>query len=1185
MAKRRRRSGGSKASPKANPKRNKNNTPSPRVVIQNQNQNQSTIGDMMSVHSARSEIRSNRTATNVSDVNGFGGPLDELPEEEEEAKVKLPPLMVKSVPLATLQRELIRIGIQAEFKLCGIGIKVMLHTKSEYVKAKNYLDRAGAEYFSHDLATEKPFKAVVRGLPLMSGNDIASELAERYKLQPVAVFPMTRKDVTNKYRDCLYLVHFKKGTVTLNALKAVRSISSMIVSWEPYRGTNRDVTQCMRCLNFGHGTRNCHLQPRCNNCGQVHLTSSCPAEGDAVLKCIHCGEGHRSTDKQCRKREEYKQIRKRASQNHQPGRKPNKGPVFNNGEFPLLASNRKNGAGTSSTQQLPPQPNPTVLWSSLLAGSGMPLAGANGQPAQGNLLYNMPVNPLNIVLWNARGLSRKRVELCDLYLPGFNIVRLDRTHSGGGGVALAIRKTIKYIIQPHYRTSVIEAVGIEVSSDTGKIIIIAAYCPTQCYDGNGMARKFKNDLAKLTRTDKKFILACDLNAKHETWRNIRRNKNGCLLFEDLQLGYYTIHAPYQPTYLSPAGISSTLDIVLSNFDLLSQPVTINDLSSDHFPVSFQIGGDIQRGEPQTRKNYHDVNWVEFARIVDRHIDATKALNSTEDIDEALSELKAAISVAENHCVRQVPIHGVLLKIDSMTKAIIRQRNKNNDILVTPFEKATAIGEHILRSHNLGNSVVSPMEDAVRETMSTLRNTRCYVPENVKVKPEQVAATVKASKNMKAPGFDSIFNLTLKKLSHQTYTFIANVFNRCLDLNYFPSEWKIAKVVPLLKPSKDPTNPSSYRPISLLSSLSKLFERLILDRVLVHIENNNIFLPEQFGFRKGHSTTHQLQRVVNIIDRNKHVAKSTAMALLDVEKAFDNVWHEGLIYKMYRYNFPVYLIKIVQNYLSGRSFKVSVNGTLSNGFVVPAGVPQGSILGPVLYNVYTSDFPRLPDGCQFCFFADDTAILCKGRVTKHLTKKLQNCLDSVVSYMNSWKIKINASKTQAILFPYSLSQRLTPPADCKIVVDGLPIDWSNEVVYLGLTFDQWDAAETESTESSDNTLNLHENATSQCVVCKANCSSVASCNRFVEFSSESRWAVVMEQKLCRKFLRKHNGSCNKQKTCGKHKPSRIPFLRTLQRTQRATYTKDSFLELFLLSCKGPRSLFERMRLSTMDPNSL
>lgn len=328
MSKRKRRSGGSKPSPKLESKRNKQAGSSPVVLDKTAGH---LIGETVSVHSVKSVARSARssvalTATNASDLNGFGGSLDES-SSAPAVTMKLPPLVVKSIPLSTLKENLVAEGIVAQYKLCGIGIKVMMRTKNDFLHARNYLTRIGAEHFTHDVPSEKPFKAVVRGLPVMDIKDIEWELKDRYKLQPLHVFPLIRKDVNNTYRDCLYLVHFKKGTVSLNALKAVRIISYIVVRWEAYRGKNRDVTQCMRCLNFGHGTRNCAMKPRCNICAQAHLTAKCPVEGAVALKCVHCGEGHRSTDKVCSKREEYKRIRLDASQRHQPGRKPNMEPV------------------------------------------------------------------------------------------------------------------------------------------------------------------------------------------------------------------------------------------------------------------------------------------------------------------------------------------------------------------------------------------------------------------------------------------------------------------------------------------------------------------------------------------------------------------------------------------------------------------------------------------------------------------------------------------------------------------------------------------------------------------------------------------------------------------------------------------------------------------------------------------
>lgn len=144
-------------------------------------------------------------------------------------------------------------------------------------------------------------------------------------------------------------------------------------------------------------------------------------------------------------------------------------------------------------------------------------------------------------------------------------------------------------------------------------------------------------------------------------------------------------------------------------------------------------------------------------------------------------------------------------------------------------------------------------------------------------------------------------------------------------------------------------------------------------------------------------------------------------MLDVEKAFDNVWHDGLVYKLCYINFPPHLIKIIRSYLQERSFRVSLNGYLSNAFLLPAGVAQGSLLGPMLYSI-----PPLGDDCVFFLSADDTTIAVKGRMPTEITNKLQRCLDAFAS---TWKIKINASKIQAVMCLHRQSDRLNPPSNC------------------------------------------------------------------------------------------------------------------------------------------------------------
>lgn len=319
------------------------------------------------VAGTQSVITEAGTAENRSEMGGFGdiGQTDDFItpfiHQNGNQPSKIPPLVVKSVPLGQLKQDLRANGIDAQFKLTRIGIKIVVHTKEAMEATKAYLQRKKAEYFTHDAPEEKPFKAVIRGLPITEKSLIEAELIQHYKLQPVAIHVIARKFSEGDNRDCLYLVHFRKGSTTLNALKAVRTLNDMIVTWEAYRGSHRDVTQCMRCLNFGHGTRNCNLKPRCNICAHPHITADCPHEDVAAYKCVNCGSGHKASDKICPKREAYKQIRKNAATRNLPGRRaPENQQLFRQDEFPALQQNSNQRQQPNVTPSWPRQPRTTT---------------------------------------------------------------------------------------------------------------------------------------------------------------------------------------------------------------------------------------------------------------------------------------------------------------------------------------------------------------------------------------------------------------------------------------------------------------------------------------------------------------------------------------------------------------------------------------------------------------------------------------------------------------------------------------------------------------------------------------------------------------------------------------------------------------------------------------------------------
>ena len=192
---------------------------------------------------------------------------------------------------------------------------------------------------------------------------------------------------------------------------------------------------------------------------------------------------------------------------------------------------------------------------------------------------------------------------------------------------------------------------------------------------------------------------------------------------------------------------------------------------------------------------------------------------------------------------------------------------------------------------------------------------------------------------------------------------------------------------------------NYRPITLLPTMGKIFEKLILAKLILCEETNSIIIPQQFGFHSKHSTTQQILRIMEKISMGFNKNQSTGMALLDIEKAFDSVWHKGLLYKLHRCNYPLFLTKLISSFLSDRSSFVDINGFHSEPYPIPAGVPQGSLLSPHLFNFFINGIPK-PKNCDLAIYADDTALFSNvpSQDIEQLMTNLQYGLKKLISIL-------------------------------------------------------------------------------------------------------------------------------------------------------------------------------------------
>lgn len=372
----------------------------------------------------------------------------------------------------------------------------------------------------------------------------------------------------------------------------------------------------------------------------------------------------------------------------------------------------------------------------------------------------------------------------------------------------------------------------------------------------------------------------------------------------------------------------------------------------------------------------------------------------------------------------------------------------NGLAITTPQKAEAFADALeIQLQNNQTSNVHwdhHVKDAVTQILNTNNDDNIEQTDD-----EEILTIIKSLGNKKAPGPDKITAQCLKSLPQTHIHHITNITNAILKLQYYPAQWKLAHIFVIPKPQKSKKLPQNYRPISLLSTLAKVTERIITRRITTFTETNNILPDAQFGYRSKHSTSLQTAKVSQIITNALNKRKHTAMMIFDIEKAFDRVWHDGLIYKLRQLQYPIAMIKLIHSFITNRTFQIKLQSHLSTTRHSKAGVPQGSPLSPLIYIIYTSDIPK-PNSAttHLSIYADDTAIIQTSKSIPFLTSRLKSTYKTTQEWLKKWKIKTNDAKTQLICISRKRTRPTTP-----LTIDNQRIEWKPKIKYLGVTFDK------------------------------------------------------------------------------------------------------------------------------------
>ena len=318
---------------------------------------------------------------------------------------------------------------------------------------------------------------------------------------------------------------------------------------------------------------------------------------------------------------------------------------------------------------------------------------------------------------------------------------------------------------------------------------------------------------------------------------------------------------------------------------------------------------------------------------------------------------------------------------------------------------------IEKINKLKNSLPNSISDPLANVKKLMRNKNCIFKLK-SVHPDTIEEIIKTLKKSKSSGLDYIDTYIIKLAKNEILPALTHIANLSIEQCVFPEKFKNSKVIPLHK-KEDLLNPKNYRPVSILPIMSKILERVIYIQIIRYLEENKILNASHHGFRSNHSCTTALIQMydqwMETLENNEY----SGICLLDMSAAFDMVKHDLLIEKLEIYGLDKNSIDWITSYLTNRKQCVSIDGVFSRFLDVTIGVPQGSILGPIFYIIYTNDLPEIVhdhvlqddskknfycDDCGgICCFADDSTYSCSGKTHEILIEKLTVNYEKISEY--------------------------------------------------------------------------------------------------------------------------------------------------------------------------------------------
>ena len=398
----------------------------------------------------------------------------------------------------------------------------------------------------------------------------------------------------------------------------------------------------------------------------------------------------------------------------------------------------------------------------------------------------------------------------------------------------------------------------------------------------------------------------------------------------------------------------------------------------------------------------------------------------------------------------------LVNVKAPKTSSIKLMDENSNLISDPSQIANIFNNHY---STIGSKVQQKIPNQTGDFRTYLRKHRsdgksCVNPDGSSfflspTVPDEISKLIDALDISKSSGPNGIPVFLLKTFKDFFSYWLSKLVNACFVKGEFPDLLKTAKVIPLHKKDSK-LNHLNYRPISLLSVFSKIYEKLIYSRIYSYLVKYNLIYSKQFGFRGGYSTNHAIisitEHIRNLIDQGNYVCG----VFVDLEKAFDTVHHDILCEKLKYHGLHGKVNELLKSHLSNKKQYVTINGSDSGTKDITCGVPQGSSLGPLLFLLYINDFRLCLEKTSCGHFADDTFIIYSSKKLKTIETVINTELKQVIKWLGLNKLSLNTAKTELIFF-YS-KRRPIDFNSISIRFNGIKLSPVDHVKYLGMYLD-------------------------------------------------------------------------------------------------------------------------------------